>query len=127
MRRDWAAPRTRRRVATAEELASWLAPVFASSRDEQERFPDLIRAWARGVARRDAGDPLAAARERAVDASQGAWLRLARLYRRGPVLAVIGLFKGLARNGKGIAPVVFAAIFIALTWGGISIGGGTVW
>ncbi|MBW9110321.1 hypothetical protein JNB63_09995 [Microbacterium trichothecenolyticum] len=43
------------------------------------------------------------------------------------VLAVIGLFKGLARNGKGIAPVVFAAIFIALTWGGISIGGGTVW
>ena len=43
------------------------------------------------------------------------------------IFAVIGLFKGLARNGKGIAPVVFAAIFIALTWGGISIGGGTVW
>lgn len=43
------------------------------------------------------------------------------------VLAVIALFKGLARNGKGIAPVVFAAIFIALTWGGISIGGGTIW
>ena len=36
------------------------------------------------------------------------------------ILAVIALFKGLARNGKGIAPVVFAAIFIALTWGGIS-------
>ena len=32
------------------------------------------------------------------------------------VLAVIGLLKGLARNGKGIGPVVFAAIFIALTW-----------
>ncbi|GAA2971930.1 hypothetical protein JOD63_000036 [Microbacterium terrae] len=43
------------------------------------------------------------------------------------VLAVIGLFKGLARGGKGIAPVVFAAIFIALTWGGISIGGGVIW
>jgi hypothetical protein len=43
------------------------------------------------------------------------------------ILAVIGLFKGLARDGKGIAPVVFAAIFIALTWAGISVGGGTVW
>ena len=43
------------------------------------------------------------------------------------VLAVIGLFKGLARGGAGIAPVVFAAIFIALTWAGISVGGGTIW
>lgn len=43
------------------------------------------------------------------------------------VLAVIALLKGLARNGKGIAPVVFAAIFIALTWGGISLGGGIIW
>ena len=43
------------------------------------------------------------------------------------VLSVIGLFKGLARDGKGIGPVVFAAIFIALTWGGISLGGGIVW
>ncbi|GAA3635055.1 hypothetical protein GCM10022200_17890 [Microbacterium awajiense] len=43
------------------------------------------------------------------------------------VLAVIALLKGLARSGKGIAPVVFAAIFIALTWGGISLGGGIVW
>ena len=43
------------------------------------------------------------------------------------VLAVIALFKGLARNGKGIAPVVFAGIFIALTWAGISVGGGVVW
>lgn len=43
------------------------------------------------------------------------------------ILAVIALLKGLARSGKGIAPVVFAAIFIALTWGGISVGGGTVW
>ena len=43
------------------------------------------------------------------------------------VFAVIGLLKGLSRGGKGIAPVVFAAIFIALTWGGISIGGGTIW
>jgi hypothetical protein len=43
------------------------------------------------------------------------------------ILAVIALLKGLARSGNGIAPVVFAAIFIALTWGGISVGGGTVW
>lgn len=43
------------------------------------------------------------------------------------ILAVIALFKGLARNGTGIAPVVFAGIFIALTWGGISLGGGTIW
>jgi len=43
------------------------------------------------------------------------------------VFAVIALLKGLARSGKGIAPVVFAAIFIALTWGGISLGGGIVW
>ena len=43
------------------------------------------------------------------------------------ILAVIALFKGLARSGTGIAPVVFAAIFIALTWAGISVGGGIVW
>lgn len=43
------------------------------------------------------------------------------------IFAMIGLLKGLAREGKGIAPVVFAAIFIALTWGGISLGGGVVW
>jgi hypothetical protein len=43
------------------------------------------------------------------------------------VLAVIALLKGLSRNGRGIAAVVFAGIFIALTWGGISIGGGTIW
>ncbi|AZC13235.1 hypothetical protein HDC37_001749 [Microbacterium sp. AK009] len=43
------------------------------------------------------------------------------------VLVVIALLKGLARSGKGIAPVVFAAIFVLLTWGGISIGGGTIW
>ncbi|MDX2376514.1 hypothetical protein M4I32_06845 [Microbacterium sp. LRZ72] len=43
------------------------------------------------------------------------------------VLAVIALLKGLARSGKGIAPVVFAAIFIAITWGGISVGGGIIW
>ncbi|MCP2030504.1 membrane-bound ClpP family serine protease [Okibacterium sp. HSC-33S16] len=43
------------------------------------------------------------------------------------ILAVIALFKGIARNGKGIAPVVFAGIFIAITWAGISVGGGTIW
>jgi hypothetical protein len=43
------------------------------------------------------------------------------------ILAVIGLLKGISRGGVGIAPVVFAAIFIGLTWGGISVGGGIVW
>jgi len=43
------------------------------------------------------------------------------------ILAVIALLKGLARDGKGIAPVVFAGIFVALTWAGISAGGGIVW
>ncbi|MCS0499711.1 hypothetical protein [Protaetiibacter mangrovi] len=43
------------------------------------------------------------------------------------IFTVIGLFKGLARGGVGIAPVVIAAIFIALTWAGISVGGGTIW
>lgn len=43
------------------------------------------------------------------------------------ILTVIALLKGLARSGKGIAPVVFAAIFVLLTWGGISVGGGIVW
>lgn len=43
------------------------------------------------------------------------------------VFVVIALLKGLARRGKGIAPVVFAAIFVLLTWGGISVGGGVVW
>ena len=43
------------------------------------------------------------------------------------IFAVIALLKGLARSGAGIAPVVFAAIFIALTWAGISAGGGVIW
>ncbi len=43
------------------------------------------------------------------------------------VLIVIALLKGLARSGKGIGPVVFAAVFVLLTWGGISIGGGVIW
>jgi hypothetical protein len=43
------------------------------------------------------------------------------------IFGVIALLKGLARSGKGIAPVVFAAIFIALAWGGISLGGGIIW
>jgi len=43
------------------------------------------------------------------------------------VLAVIALLKGLSREGKGIAPTVFAAIFIALTWTGIANGGGILW
>ena len=43
------------------------------------------------------------------------------------ILAVIALFKGLARSGKGIAPVAFAGIFVALDVGGISLGGGVIW
>ncbi|WP_345751825.1 hypothetical protein [Microbacterium rhizophilus] len=43
------------------------------------------------------------------------------------VFTVIALLKGLSRQGRGIAPVVFAGIFILLTWGGISAGGGIVW
>jgi hypothetical protein len=43
------------------------------------------------------------------------------------IFGVIALLKGLARSGRGIAPVVFAGIFIALTWGGISLGGGIIW
>ena len=43
------------------------------------------------------------------------------------ILTLIALLKGLARSGRGIAPVVFAAIFILLTWGGMSVGGGTIW
>ena len=43
------------------------------------------------------------------------------------VLVVIALFKGLARSGKGIAPVVLAGIFVLLTWAGISAGGGIIW
>ncbi len=43
------------------------------------------------------------------------------------VLVVIALLKGLARSGRGIAPVVFAGIFVALTWAGISVGGGIIW
>lgn len=43
------------------------------------------------------------------------------------ILVVIALLKGLARSGKGIAPVVFAGIFVLLTWAGISAGGGIIW
>lgn len=43
------------------------------------------------------------------------------------VLTVIALLKGLARRGKGIGPVVFAGIFVLLTWAAISVGGGTIW
>ena len=35
--------------------------------------------------------------------------------------------QGPRARRQGHRPVVFAAIFIALTWGGISVGGGTVW
>ncbi|WP_309069474.1 hypothetical protein [Microbacterium sp.] len=43
------------------------------------------------------------------------------------VLVVIALLKGLSRQGRGIAPVVFAGVFVALTWAGISVGGGIIW
>ncbi|MEL5991125.1 hypothetical protein ACOKGD_00820 [Microbacterium phosphatis] len=43
------------------------------------------------------------------------------------VLGVIALLKGLARQGAGMAPLVFAGIFVALTWVGIANGGGIIW
>lgn len=43
------------------------------------------------------------------------------------VLAVIGLFKSAHTGGRGIAMSIWALVFVALTFGGISIGGGIVW
>lgn len=43
------------------------------------------------------------------------------------ILTVMAILIGLSRRGTGIAPAVFAGIFVALTFGGISVGGGTIW
>lgn len=43
------------------------------------------------------------------------------------ILAIIALFKSRHAAGRGIAPAVVALVLVALTYGGISIGGGTIW
>ena len=43
------------------------------------------------------------------------------------ILAVIGLLKSRHTGGRGIGPAVFAIVFVVLTYGGISVGGGTIW
>lgn len=43
------------------------------------------------------------------------------------VLAIIGLFKSAHTGGRGIAMSIWALVFVALTFGGISLGGGIIW
>ncbi|MGO3648851.1 MAG: hypothetical protein ACTJGQ_09405 [Agrococcus casei] len=43
------------------------------------------------------------------------------------VLAVIGLLKSRHTAGRGIGMSVWALVFVALTYGGISVGGGVIW
>lgn len=43
------------------------------------------------------------------------------------ILAVIALFKSRHADGRGIAPAIVAAVFVLLTYGGISAGGGVIW
>lgn len=43
------------------------------------------------------------------------------------ILALIALLKSRHSGGKGIAPAVLALIFVALTFTGISNGGGIIW
>ncbi|MGM1029169.1 MAG: hypothetical protein ACQEWM_04745 [Actinomycetota bacterium] len=43
------------------------------------------------------------------------------------ILAAIALFKSRHSGGRGIAPAVVAIVLVLLTYGGISIGGGTIW
>ncbi|WP_430591899.1 hypothetical protein [Humidisolicoccus flavus] len=43
------------------------------------------------------------------------------------ILAIIGLLKSRHTAGRGIGWAVFALVFVALTFGGISVGGGIIW
>ena len=43
------------------------------------------------------------------------------------ILAVIALFKSRQAGGRGIAPAIIAGVFVLLTYGGISLGGGVWW
>lgn len=43
------------------------------------------------------------------------------------ILAIIALFKSRHAGGRGIAPAVIAGVFVLLTYGGISLGGGIYW
>jgi hypothetical protein len=43
------------------------------------------------------------------------------------ILALIALLKSRHAGGRGIAPAVVALVLVALTFAGISVGGGTWW
>jgi membrane-bound ClpP family serine protease len=43
------------------------------------------------------------------------------------ILTIIALLKSRHAGGRGIAPAVFAGIFVVLTFVGISNGGGIIW
>ncbi|MET4098776.1 hypothetical protein ABIB37_001013 [Agrococcus sp. UYP10] len=43
------------------------------------------------------------------------------------ILAIIALFKSRHAGGRGIAPAVVALVLVALTFAGISAGGGIWW
>ncbi|WP_306231583.1 hypothetical protein [Agrococcus beijingensis] len=43
------------------------------------------------------------------------------------ILAIIALLKSRHSGGKGVAPAVLALVFVALTFWGISNGGGIIW
>lgn len=43
------------------------------------------------------------------------------------VTAIIALLRSRHRDGRGIAPAVWAIVFVVLTFAGISAGGGIIW
>ena len=43
------------------------------------------------------------------------------------VTAIIALLRSRHRDDRGIAPAVWALVFVALTFAGISAGGGIIW
>jgi hypothetical protein len=43
------------------------------------------------------------------------------------ILAIIALLKSRHAGGRGVAPAVLALVFVALTFLGISNGGGILW
>lgn len=43
------------------------------------------------------------------------------------ITAIIALLRSRHRGGRGIAPGVWALVFVALTFAGISAGGGVIW
>jgi formylglycine-generating enzyme required for sulfatase activity len=77
-------------IESAEELASWLAPIFATSLEEQERIPDIIRAWAGRIEREGQPVPGGGLRTPAREVKDAAWRQLTRRYRIGPPIAALG-------------------------------------